>query len=393
MPAASAASRGAARAHRPNAPSTCTQAPAACALRDDLGNGIEGAGVHVAGLQAQDGRPADGAAVHRRACAPGRPPARASRDCGPDRARPVPSARSGGPPRPTMHGDGRRAEQAVGFDDSSRQRASTRWRAAASAVMFAIVAPVTNGAGACRAAGRSTSSSQRSASCSMCATPGVTASRQAFWSQAVASQLAASVTGSAAADDEAEEARPGHRHRGGRDDFVELCQHRARIAAALPAAAPEPRQARPPPPDGCHGAFRAARPGSAARAGRVGQQLLDRRVLVVAVEPSSSRHLWIGFAGSGRTITVSTTGSTSLAFTPTLSACGGSPRVRALVDAGGGQRAVRLANHVRADPAHIVCHGVAHLGGTGGSGGRSCGCAPGIAAKNDESLHFRVSCF
>ena len=47
----------AAAAHSPNAPSTCTHAPAAWATVDRGGEVVERAGVHVAGLQRDDRRP------------------------------------------------------------------------------------------------------------------------------------------------------------------------------------------------------------------------------------------------------------------------------------------------------------------------------------------------
>ena len=74
-------------------------------------------------------------------------------------------------------------------------RASTAWRAAASAVKFAIVAPATN-APALSGGSRSASSVQASAAASIAAAAGdITCSAQ-FWSQAVASQFDATVTGS-----------------------------------------------------------------------------------------------------------------------------------------------------------------------------------------------------
>ncbi len=72
--------------------------------------------------------------------------------------------------------------------------ASTLWRAAASAVKLAIVAPVTKLAA--QPCGKPNSShSQRRDTFSSIATAGVTSLITEFWSQVVASQLAATVTG------------------------------------------------------------------------------------------------------------------------------------------------------------------------------------------------------
>ena len=81
--------------------------------------------------------------------------------------------------------------------DSTSQpsRASTSWRAAASATKFATVAPVTKATS--DEAGRPrSSSSQRRATDSSVAPIGDATTRPAGWSQAAASQFAATVTGS-----------------------------------------------------------------------------------------------------------------------------------------------------------------------------------------------------
>ena len=105
------------RAHRPNAPSTCTHAPARVRARArSSATGSNDAGVHVAGLHADDRRAVDRAAARRRACGPARPPARAT-----TRLRPSPSMPSALSTREVRlvaddDRDRRRAEQAVGLD-------------------------------------------------------------------------------------------------------------------------------------------------------------------------------------------------------------------------------------------------------------------------------------
>ena len=93
---------------------------------------------------------------------------------------------------------------------SQPARARTAWRAAASAVKLAIVAPVTNPT--LVPAGRpSSSTSQPAATSSATAAAGEMTYRPAFWSHALVSQSAAERRRQAAADDEPEVARPGAR--------------------------------------------------------------------------------------------------------------------------------------------------------------------------------------
>ena len=96
---------------------------------------------------------------------------------------------------PTTTVIGGRAEQALRPPRPSRRAASTAWRAAARAVKFAMVAPVTN-APPHPAGSPSTSSSQRRETSSRTAAIGVATKSPAFWSHAAASQLAASAAGS-----------------------------------------------------------------------------------------------------------------------------------------------------------------------------------------------------
>ncbi len=113
---------------------------------------------------------------------------------------------------------------------SQPARASTAWRAAASAHKLATVAPVTNApahsGGSCN-----TSSSQRNATCSNTAVPGLTRCSALFWSHALASQLRCQRDRQRTADHEAEEARAGHRHGGGRAELVEHAQREHRVAS------------------------------------------------------------------------------------------------------------------------------------------------------------------
>ena len=79
---------------------------------------------------------------------------------------------------------------------SQPARASTAWRAAASAVKLAIVAPVTKAPAAARRAARRVEQPAQRDLLEHARRPGVGESKAAFWSQAVASQFAASAAGS-----------------------------------------------------------------------------------------------------------------------------------------------------------------------------------------------------
>ena len=74
-------------------------------------------------------------------------------------------------------------------------------------------------------AGRAARRSQRCATCSSAAATGEAAKAPAFWSHAVASQLAATRHRQRAADDEAEEARAGRGHGRRRAGLVEQREH------------------------------------------------------------------------------------------------------------------------------------------------------------------------
>ncbi len=88
------------------------------------------------------------------------------------------------------------AEKSPRASTSQPSRARSAWRAAASAVKFASVAPVTKPP-AVPAGSASASTIQRSATASTRAVPGVTSERAEFWSHAVASTFAATAAGSA----------------------------------------------------------------------------------------------------------------------------------------------------------------------------------------------------
>ncbi len=193
MPAVRWRSAGAAAAHRPKAASTWTQAPVprACSTTAAIGSTAP-----VFTLPACTHRIV-GPAIGGSASARIRPCASAGTRS--TRLRPRPSRPSdlimlgwASPPTTTVIGGAPNRPSASTFQPV---RASTAWRAAARAVKLATVAPVTKAPPV--PAGRPVmSTSQRSATCSRCAVPGVTAYRAQFWSHAPASQFAASVTGS-----------------------------------------------------------------------------------------------------------------------------------------------------------------------------------------------------
>ena len=105
---------------------------------------IERAGVHVAGLDADDGAGVESAAARRRASGPARRPGTLRTRRG--RARGAPSAFSTETcTSPPDHDGQRRRARAVRRARRPSRRAPARaWRAAASAVKLAIVAPVTS---------------------------------------------------------------------------------------------------------------------------------------------------------------------------------------------------------------------------------------------------------
>ena len=134
-------------AHRPNAPSTCSQAPCALAGGRDLDERVAGAGVDVAGLRAHDRR----ARRRRRARERARParirPCPSTGDA-PRRLRPEPEHAQRGQDRGVRlvadHDRDRSARPAARAPRRpSPTRSSTAWRATARHVVFAIWPPVT----------------------------------------------------------------------------------------------------------------------------------------------------------------------------------------------------------------------------------------------------------
>ena len=193
MPSARCARRTAAAAHRPNAPSTCSHAPAAAVLLGDRRERIERAGVDVAGLRAHDRRGRE-----RRQ----RVGAHAALAVDGDAHEAV-APEAGEPERLDQRRvclladhdrDRRRAEEAVGLDvpvlarehrvSRGGERGEVRHRRP--------------GDERARAAGGQPEevAHPSSAMLSSCDTAGVGESNAAFWSHAVASQFAASAAGS-----------------------------------------------------------------------------------------------------------------------------------------------------------------------------------------------------
>ena len=193
-PSVRCARAGAAAAHRPNAPSTWTQAPARRAMGQISRAGSNAplftlpacrqriAGVARAGSASARMRPS---------------PSTGTRTT---RSRPSPSSVSAlsrltwtWSPTTTMIGG---APNNPCASTSHPARASTAWRAAASAVKFAIVAPVTNApAVPCRQ--RQHVDQPAEGNFFQRRRDGELTIRPAFWSHAPASQFAATVTGSA----------------------------------------------------------------------------------------------------------------------------------------------------------------------------------------------------
>ena len=194
-PAVRCLSTGAAAAHSPKAPSTWTHAPARLAQGTIASAGSQAPVLTLpAWMQTIAGPESGGSASARiRPCA--------STGTVTTRERPSPSRPSdltsvgcASSPTTTVIGG---APNSPCASTSHPARASSAWRAAASAVKLATVAPVTNPPPH-SGGSPSTSSSQRRLMRSSSAVAGVTACSPVFWSQAPARQFAATVTGSAA---------------------------------------------------------------------------------------------------------------------------------------------------------------------------------------------------
>ena len=147
MPSTRWRRRGLAAAHSPKAPSTCSHAPAAAQRRRSRQR-VKRAGVDVAGLGADDRRPVGSAAARRAsASARMRPWSSAGTSSSAAVPRPEQAERPVDRDVPLLAGedpDRRRARRGRRARRPSRPRASTWCRAAASAVMLAPWAPVTN---------------------------------------------------------------------------------------------------------------------------------------------------------------------------------------------------------------------------------------------------------
>ena len=245
------------RAARPGSPRPtgrtrrrrAASAPSRARRRPRSRRRVEGAGVHVAGLRAHDASAAASARGPRAsASARIRPWPSAARAA---RARlPRPEQRSAeriGRVRLLADDDVERRARRAGrrFSTSQPARASTAWRAGGEAGEVRHLAAgheAHRGGRAAARAGRAPirrrppRPRRRRASATWSA---------AFWSQAAASQSAASAAGHAAADDEAEVARPRRRDQAGlgaaaRASMTSAGRIRRRATARpAPAAAPE----------------------------------------------------------------------------------------------------------------------------------------------------------
>ncbi len=183
---------GANAAQRPKAPSTWTQAPASCAWAAICSMGSNApvftlpawaqtiVGPEIVGSASARIRPWPSAGTRTTRCLPS-----------PSRPRLFNS--DGWTSSPTMTVTGG-ASKSPFSSTSHPARASTAWRAAASAVRLAIVPPVTKPATVVDGRPKS-STSQRCATCSSVAATGEAVKAPAFWSHAVASQSAATATG------------------------------------------------------------------------------------------------------------------------------------------------------------------------------------------------------
>ena len=229
MPAARWLRAAQARAQRPNAPSTCTQAPSRLRERNDRGEVVEGAGVDLPRLQDGDGpglRPS-------RAC-PAKPrPDHAAlasvgmritrswprpRNCSAENtvvwaSSPISTVIGGAPNRPCA---------------STSQPAwrSTSPRAAARQTKLATVAPVTKPTELSRGRSRR-SSSQPPATVSTAAAAGARVVVAGVLAPGAGQPVGRDADRMGAADDPAEKARPGHRVNAGfypRDQLVEHAQ-------------------------------------------------------------------------------------------------------------------------------------------------------------------------
>ena len=183
---------GLAAAQRPNAPSTCTHAPASRAAAHTSGIGsmpppltlptcaitIAGPLPEASAVASASARIAPRSSVGTGSTAPvPRPRMRSARSTVTWRSSPVSTRIRGAPVSPS---------RSTSWPVSAR----TRWRAAARPVTCAIWQPVTS-ANEALSGSPSSSASQRPAISSKAAVAGVGSARPVFWSQAVASQSAA----------------------------------------------------------------------------------------------------------------------------------------------------------------------------------------------------------
>ena len=194
MPAVRCRSRGDAAAHRPNAPSTCTQAPASCAASIAGPKSSNAPEWMFPACRRTIAGPLPAASVSRRASTRMRPCSSLGTAIGVPSPRYRP-ARSTVPCRssPTMNRiAGPPAMPAVSTSQPARR--STASRAAAMHVNCAMVAPVANPTWL-PSGSPSRSTSHSSASSSTATAPGEMVRRAVFWSHVDTSQSAASATG------------------------------------------------------------------------------------------------------------------------------------------------------------------------------------------------------